>query len=254
MEIEHRALQASATDDGVTTFVNARRKMFAAAFRTLRDVAEAEDVVQDAWLRWQNVPREVVRNGPAFLTTTARRLAINRALGACKRYETPLELWRGEAAVDPDASPGLRAERAQALESALRLVLQRLSAVERAAYLLREAFNYSYQHIARVIGVSEANSRQLVTRARKHLAKGACLSAKASDLRRISAAFVEATQTGDLAGLEAVLSADILDSLASKPDSRRHRRRSAVLLRKDRAEASACRIMKRAPPHEARDK
>jgi RNA polymerase sigma-70 factor (ECF subfamily) len=90
--------------------------------------------------------------------------------------------------------------------------------------LLREAFNYSYQHIARVVGVSEANSRQLVTRARKHLLQGACGSAKPSELRRINAAFIEATQSGDLAGLEAVLSADISGSLASKSDSHKRAR------------------------------
>src|SRR6188768_995937 len=172
MEVAHHALQAGPTDDGVTTFVNARRRMFAAAFRTLGNVAEAEDVVQDAWLRWQNVQHEEVHNAPAFLATTARRLAINRALGACKRYETPLELWLGEAALEPDSSPGMLAERAEGLESALQLVLEKLSPVQRAAYLLREAFNYSYQRIARVVGVSEANCRQLVTRARTLRGRG----------------------------------------------------------------------------------
>jgi len=221
MEAGHRALEVAATNDSVATFVNARRRMFAAALRTLGNVAEAEDVVQDAWLRWHGVLHEEVHNGPAFLTTTARRLAINRALGARRRYETPLELWREEATLDPDTSPGMLAERAQGLESALQLVLEKLSAIQRAAYLLREAFNYSYQQIAQVVGVSEANSRQLVTRARKHLLEGTCQSADRSELRRINAAFIEAAQSGDLAALEAVLSADILDSLASKPDSRR---------------------------------
>ncbi len=220
METGHRALGAGATDDSFVTFVNARRRMFAAAFRTLGNVAEAEDVVQDAWLRWQGVQHEEVHNGPAFLTTTARRLAINRALGARRRYETPLELWREEAALEPETSPGMLAERAQGLESALQLVLEKLSAIQRAAYLLREAFNYSYQQIARVVGVSEANSRQLVTRARKHLLEGTGLSTNPSELRRINAAFIEATQSGDLAALEAALSADILASLASKSDSR----------------------------------
>jgi len=203
------------------TFVNARRRMFAAALQTLGNVAEAEDVVQDAWLRWQGVHHEAVHNGPAFLTTTARRLAINRALGASRRYETPLELWREEAALEPDTSPGMLAERSQGLESALKLVVEKLSAIQRAAYLLREAFNYSYQQIARVVGVSEANSRQLVTRARKHLLEGACLDANPGELRRINSAFIEATQSGDLATLEAVLLADIVDSLTSKSDSRR---------------------------------
>src|SRR5438105_774260 len=100
METQHHDLKAGAKDEGVATFVNARPRMFAAAFRTLGDAAEAEDIVQDAWLRWQSLPREAVLNGSAFLTTTARNLALNRALSARKRYETPLELWFGEPAID----------------------------------------------------------------------------------------------------------------------------------------------------------
>jgi RNA polymerase sigma factor (sigma-70 family) len=219
MEALHRSAQVAARDDGVATFVNARPRMFAAALRTLGNAAEAEDVVQDTWLRWQNVHRDVVRDAPAFLTTTTRRLAINRALGARNRHETALEPWLVEA-VDPDAGPGMLAERGQALESAFLLVLAKLSPMERAAYLLREAFNYSYQHIARVVRVSEAHSRQLVTRARKHLVEGPRVAVASAELRRVTVAFVEAAQEGDLAGLEAVLSADILESLENRRTAR----------------------------------
>jgi len=209
MEALRGALRAIAADDGVSTFVSARSRMFAAAFRTLGNAAEAEDVVQDAWLRWQNVHHDVVRNAPAFLTTTTRRLAINRALGARTRRETPLEVWLAEA-VDPEADPAALTERGQALESALLLVLEKLAPRERAAYLLREAFNYSYQQIARVVHVTEANSRQLVARARKHLLEGPRVAVGTAELRRITAAFADATRNGDLAGLEALLSADIV--------------------------------------------
>jgi RNA polymerase sigma-70 factor (ECF subfamily) len=204
--------------------------MFAAALRTLGNVAEAEDVVQDVWLRWQNVDHEVVRNAPAFLTTATIRLALNRAMEARTRHETPLERWLAEP-VDPKAGPGVLAERGQSLESALRLLLEKLSPVERAAYLLREAFNYRYRHVARVIRVSEANSRQLVTRARKRLAHGSRVQVGAGELRRIAVAFIQASQKGDLAGLEAVLSADIADSLASKADSDRRTIAMCVLAR-----------------------
>jgi RNA polymerase sigma-70 factor (ECF subfamily) len=182
--------------------------MFAAAFRTLGNAAEAEDVVQDAWLRWQNADRELVRNARAFLTTTTVRLAINRAIGARTRHETTLTLRLVEPA-DLEAGPGVLAERGQALESGLRLLLEKLSAMERAAYVLREAFGYSYRQIARVVRVSEENSRQLVTRARKHLAERPRGRASQAELRRITAAFIHATQTGDLTRLEAMLSADI---------------------------------------------
>jgi RNA polymerase sigma-70 factor, ECF subfamily len=189
--------------------------MLAAAFRTLGNAAEAEDIVQDVWLRWQNVDRDGVRNAGAFLTTATIRLAINRATAARTRHETPVEFWLGEP-IDPQASPTMLVERGQALEAALLQLLEKLSPMERAAYLLREAFNYSYRHIARVVGVSEANSRQLVTRARKHLADERRMPVGTAQLRRIIVAFSEATQKGDLAGLEAFLSADIADSVAAK--------------------------------------
>jgi RNA polymerase sigma-70 factor, ECF subfamily len=207
--------QAASTDDGASTFVNARSRMLAAALRTLGNAAEAEDIVQDVWLRWQCVDRDVIRNAPAFLTTATRRLAINRVRGARTRRETPLELRLVEPA-DASAGPGTLTERGQELESALLLLLARLAPKERAAYLLREAFNYSYQQVARVVGVTEANSRQLVTRARKHLADGPGVPVCETRLRRLANAFVDATRGGDLCNLEALLSADIVDSLVAK--------------------------------------
>jgi RNA polymerase sigma-70 factor (ECF subfamily) len=208
MEALELPLVAGVADDGVSSFINARPRMFAAAVRTLGNAAEAEDVVQDAWLRWQSVDRDVIRNAPAFLTTTTIRLAINRAMGARSRHETSLELCLSEP-VDGEAGPGLVAERGEALEAALLVLLEKLSAVERAAYLLREAFGYSYRHIARVVRVTEANARQLVTRARKHLADGRRTPISTSALRRFYDAFAEATQRGELLALEAVLLADI---------------------------------------------
>jgi RNA polymerase sigma-70 factor, ECF subfamily len=207
MEALRGSPEGTRADDGVSTFVNARSRMFAAAFRTLGNAAEAEDVVQDAWLRWQNVRHDGVRNAPAFLTTTTRRLAINRALGARTRRETFMEVWLTEA-VDPGADPAALTERGESLESALLLVLERLSPPERAAYLLREAFNYSYQQIARIVRVSEANSRQLVTRARKHLLEGPRVTVCSTEVRRITVAFMAAARKGNLADLEALLAAD----------------------------------------------
>src|SRR3954468_2887008 len=150
MEALRHSSEAVARDNGTSSFIDARSRLFAVAFRTLHDAAEAEDVVQDVWLRWQNVDHEVVRDAAAFLTTTTVRLAINRAKGARTRLETPLDLWPAEP-VDLDAGPATLAERGQALASALALLIDKLSPLERAAYLLREAFNYSYRHIARVL-------------------------------------------------------------------------------------------------------
>src|SRR4051812_47819896 len=208
MEVLHRAPNTRGIDNRVSSFINARSRMFAAAFRRLGSAAEAEDVVQDVWLRWQKVDHDVVRNAPAFLATTSARLAINRAKGARTRGETSLELCAAEP-VDPEAGPAMQAERSQALASALSLLLERLSPLERAAYLLREAFNYSYRQIAIVLRINEANSRQLVTRARKRLIDGRRATVDATALRRMTVAFVDAMEKGDLAGLEALLSANL---------------------------------------------
>jgi RNA polymerase sigma-70 factor, ECF subfamily len=208
MAAPHSSRDCTAPDEGVAIFIHARRRILAAARHTLGDAAEAEDVAQDVWLRWQSVDPEPIRNVPAFLTTISRRLALNRRLGAQGRLETPLELRRAEPA-DPDAGPGVHTERREELAAALALLLARLSPHERAAFLLREAFDYSYRRIAEVVNVSEVNSRQLVTRARKRLAGSTRIAATRGDLRRFAVAFIDATQSGDLAALEATLCADI---------------------------------------------
>lgn len=129
-------------------------------------------------------------------------------MGARSRHETPLEQWLVEP-VDVEASPGLTLERGQALESAVQLLLEKLSPVERAVYVLREAFGYDYRQIARVVWISEANGRQLLARARKHLGEARRKPVSAARLRTFLEAFVAATQTGELARLEAVLRAEI---------------------------------------------
>jgi RNA polymerase sigma-70 factor, ECF subfamily len=193
--------------------------MLAVAFRALGNAAEAEDIVQEVWLRWQNADRAGVRNAAAFLKTATLRLAINRATGARTRHEAAPELSSREP-VDLQAGPGVLAERGQAVEVALRLLLEKLSPTERAAYLLREAFDCSYLHIARVVGVSEAGGRQLLARARKHLADGRRLPVAETEFARIAVAFIAATRRGDLAGLEAVLVADIVTTRSHRAASR----------------------------------
>src|SRR6185369_5302046 len=126
----------------------------------LGSVAEAEDVVQDVWTRWQSTDRRKVQNPSAFLATTTTRLAINVLQSARIRRETYVGQWLPEP-VDTGADPGLGAERREALEIAVLMLLERLSPAERAAYILREAFDYSYKEIAEMLHVEEANARQL---------------------------------------------------------------------------------------------
>ena len=188
-----------------------RPRLFGIAYRTLESAADADDVVQDAWIRWQRTDRNEVRDAAAFLATTTKRLALNVAQSARARRETSIEPWHPEP-VDVQADPTLGAERREALELAVRMLLEKLSATERAAYVLREAFDYPYRQIADVLATSEANARQLVTRARLRLAGGRRRPVSAAELQRFIDAFVDAAQTGDLTTLEQLLAADVVAS------------------------------------------
>ena len=203
------ASDPSAIDDGLSAFVKTRRRLFGIAYRMLGSVAEAEDVVQDVWTRWQSTDRGVVRDPQAFLTTTTTRLAINVLQSARTRRETYVGPWLPEP-VDTSADPGLGAERGEAIELAVLVLLERLAPTERAAFVLREAFDYPYKDIADVLRVEEANARQLVTRARQHVADGRRARVADAEQRRLLQAFIAAAQTGDLAELEHMFTADVV--------------------------------------------
>jgi RNA polymerase sigma factor (sigma-70 family) len=166
-------------DDGLSTFLSVRPRLFGIAYRMLGSAAEAEDVVQDVWLRWQTADRRLVRDAAAFLATTATRLAINVMQSARARRETHVGPWLPEP-VDTSADPRLEAERRQALASGVLLLLERLTPTERAAYILREAFDYPYREIANILGLEEANARQVVTRARHHVVSGRAMRASST--------------------------------------------------------------------------
>lgn len=175
----------------------------------LGSAAEAEDVVQDAWVRWQNADRANVRNADAFLATTVTRLAINALQSARARRETYLGPWLPEP-VDTAADPQLGAERGAALEFAVLVLLEKLSPTERAAYVLREAFDYPYSRIAEIVEVSEAGARQLVSRARKHIADHRRAPVSPRQRRELLESFLTAARTGDLATLEELLAKDVV--------------------------------------------
>jgi RNA polymerase sigma factor (sigma-70 family) len=170
-------VETSTDDDGLSAFLNVRPRLFGIAYRMLGSAAAAEDIVQDVWVRWQTTDRGVVRDPRAFLATTTTRLAINVIKSARSRRETYMEPSLPEP-VDTSADPALGAERSEALKFAVQLLLEKLSPTERAAYVLREAFDYSYREIADILRLKEANTRQLVTRARQHLADGRCAPAQ----------------------------------------------------------------------------
>lgn len=197
------------TDDGLSAFESARPRLFGIAYRMLGSAAEAEDVVQDTWTRWQSTNRRVVRDPEAFLATTTTRLAINVLQSAHMRRETYVGPWLPEP-VDTTADPGLGAERGEALELAVLLLLERLSPTERATYVLREAFNYSYKEIAEILHVEENNARQLAARARQHVTDGRRARVSSEEQKRLLQAFIAAAQAGDLAGLERLFAAEVV--------------------------------------------
>ncbi|MGW8742679.1 RNA polymerase sigma-70 factor [Streptomyces sp. NPDC055794] len=194
-----------ATED----FLRLRPRLFGIAYRILGSAAEAEDVLQETWVRWQNTDRDAVHEPGAFLTTVTTRLAINLAQSARVRRETYVGPWLPEP-VDTAADPQLGAERAEAVEMAVLLVLEKLNAMERAAYVLREAFDYPYGRVAEILETSAANARQLVSRARRHLDDERRERVDPATHRRLLEVFLSAARTGDLAVLEDVLTADVV--------------------------------------------
>jgi len=190
--------EAAATFDGV------RPVLFGIAYRMLGAVADAEDVVQEAWIRWQRTDRSVVRDPRAFLATTATRLALTAATSARARRETYPGPWLPEP-VDLSADPALGAERGEAVELAVLLLLERLTPNERAVYVLREAFDYPYRRIAEVLEVSEANARQIARRARAHVTEERPAPVGREEHGRLLRAFLAAARAGDLSRLEGLL-------------------------------------------------
>jgi RNA polymerase sigma-70 factor (ECF subfamily) len=196
-------------DEATAVFRALRPRLFGIAYRMLGSAADAEDLVQDVWVRWQTTDRDVVVNPAAFLSTAITRLAINASQSARARRETYIGPWLPEP-VDTSADPHLGAERGEALGFAVLLLLERLTPHERAAYILREAFDYPYQQIAAILETTEPAVRQLVSRARKHVRDDRRRPADGAEQRELLEAFVAAARTGDLATLERLLAQDVI--------------------------------------------
>jgi RNA polymerase sigma-70 factor (TIGR02957 family) len=202
-------VEPQAQKDPLAEFVQVRPRLFGIAYRILGTASEAEDVVQDVWLRWQVQNRSQILDPSAFLATATTRLAINVAQSARSRRETYVGPWLPEP-VDTSADPQLGAERGEALELAVLLLLEKLTPTERAAYVLREAFDYPYRQIADILQLEEANTRQLVTRARQHIAEGRRAPVSSAEQRRLLEAFIAAAQQGDISALERLLASDVV--------------------------------------------
>jgi len=208
MPPEH-TLDVSSLDGATAFFLGSRSRLFGIAYRILGTVAEAEDVVQETWLRWQTADRSAVLEPVAYLVSVTTRLAINILQSAQYRRETYIGPWLPEP-VDTSSDPTLGAERVEALQLAVMLLLEKLPPVERAAYVLREAFEYSHRQIAEVLDMTETNVRQIVTRARKHIASERRAPARKAEHERLLRAFITAAQQGELSGLERLLGSDVV--------------------------------------------
>jgi RNA polymerase sigma-70 factor (ECF subfamily) len=193
-------------DDAATTYLDLRPRLFSIAYRILGNTCEAEDVLQDVWVRWQATDRDAVLNATAFLVTMTSRMAINVATSARVRREC-FDLERTDPAGDA-VDPQDVAERSEAVEIAMLILLQRLSPSERAAYLLREAFDYPYPRIAEILQTQAANTRQLVRRAHLGLASQRRRPVTSASHRRLHRAFVSAASSGHFRDLELVLATD----------------------------------------------
>jgi RNA polymerase sigma-70 factor (ECF subfamily) len=193
--------------DRETQFQELRPLLFALAYRMLGTRADAEDVVQDAYLRWRSAAAGEVRSPRAYLTTVVARLALDELKAARRKREAYVGPWLPEPLVEPRETQTM--EMADSLSLAFLRLLESLSPSERVAFLLREVFDAGYEEVAAALGTTEANSRQIVTRARKHIQDRR--PRFSVDRARQSAAlseFLDACATGDPSRLAALLSKD----------------------------------------------
>ncbi|MCY1080667.1 RNA polymerase sigma-70 factor [Archangium lansingense] len=192
------------TDGALESFEAHRPAMSAIAYRMLGSLAEAEDILQEAWLRWQAATREGVRSDRAFLSTVVTRLCLDRLKSAQVTREEYVGPWlpepvRTDTQVDPES-----------ISLAFLVLLESLSPVERAVYLLHEVFGYSHAEVAEMVGKEEAACRQILHRAREHIQSRRPRFAPSKESHeRLVTGFMSACVSGDLEGLKKLLAHDV---------------------------------------------
>ncbi|WP_330230825.1 sigma-70 family RNA polymerase sigma factor [Nocardia sp. NBC_00508] len=195
----------------VARFEASRNRLASLAYRLLGSAADAEDTVQDAFLRWQAADREYVEVPEAWLTKIVTNLALDRLRSAKVRRERAVGAWMPEPLLDGDPmlGPADTVEQRESVTLAVLTLMERLSPVERAAYVLREAFAYSHAEIAEILGITESGSQQHTHRARRRIAAaGNGTDIDHASARRIVEAFVDAASSGRTERLVALLTDD----------------------------------------------
>src|SRR3989442_6937649 len=199
------------SDPSSEVFTGLRPLLFSIAYRMVGSAMDAEDLVQDAYLRWHGAPDVDVRSPKAYLATIVTRLAINHLHSARVQRESYVGPWLPEPLMTehvPDASGHV--ELSESLSMAFLVLLERLSPVERPVFLLSKVFAFDYAEIARIVDKSEANCRQLLARAKKHLGGPRPRFEVAPEhAERMLERFSRAASTGDMDGLLALLAEDI---------------------------------------------
>jgi RNA polymerase sigma-70 factor (ECF subfamily) len=197
-------MTAMSSGDAAATFDPLRPRLVRIAYRMLGSVADAEDVVQEAFLRWFDADRDAVREPEAFLRRIVTRLCLDQLKSARRRRETYLGPWLPEPVVEAAE------DEIDDVTLPLMMALERLSPLERAAFLLHDVFGVGFEEVAQTIGREPAACRQLASRARTHVraARPRFQMPKERGLQ-IAAAFFAATRSGDMAELRSILAADV---------------------------------------------
>jgi RNA polymerase sigma-70 factor (ECF subfamily) len=197
----------------VEQFEKYRPLMFSIAYRMLGSASEAEDIVQEAYLRYRSVPYETIASHKAFLSTVVTRLSINSLERARTQREVYIGPWlpeplptNSDSQIAPEDRPILR----ESISMAFLVLLEQLTPVERAVFLLREVFVYEYFEIAEIVGKEEATCRQLLSRAKKHIgAHRPRFKPSSQAHKKLLDRFIRASSLGDMDGLKALLRDDV---------------------------------------------
>jgi len=218
-----------------------RPRLFALAYRLLGSASEAEDAVQDTFLRWSAADRTMIVTPAAWLTTVLTNLCLTRLTSARARRDDYAGLWLPEPVLTDSGQaldPLETAQQRESVSMAVLVLLERLTPAQRAVFVLREAFSYSHRDIAAILDVTEANSQQLYRRARQHLGEAGerkpRYEASREQWHRIVDGFLDAAKTGDLATLERMLADDVAswaDGGGKAPAARRPIRGAARVAR-----------------------